>query len=92
MRNYRLDNQWDVELSFEEDGTTTACQARLVGDRAPAAHGYGQAQRNTADRPVYRLGEELAASRALRALAQQLRAQADGDIGDVNRRPAYPDY
>ncbi|WP_329562542.1 dsRBD fold-containing protein [Kitasatospora sp. NBC_01266] len=92
MQNYRLDNQWDVELSFEEDGTATACHARLVGDRAPGAQGYGQAERNRADRPAYRVGEELAASRALRALAQQLRAQAADDITDVNRAPAYPSY
>ncbi|MGF1429086.1 dsRBD fold-containing protein [Kitasatospora sp. LaBMicrA B282] len=92
MRNYRLDNQWDVELGFEEDGTTTLCQARLIGDRAPAVLGRGEAQRSAVDRPAPRIGEELAAARALTALARQLRAQADGEIGEVNRNPAYPDY
>ncbi|MFF7635479.1 dsRBD fold-containing protein [Kitasatospora sp. NPDC008050] len=88
MRNYRLDNQWDIELSFEEDGTRTACSAWLAGERAPALHGQGAALRQTSDRPAYRIGEELAAARALHALARQLRVRADGEIGAADHWPA----
>ncbi|GAA4870531.1 dsRBD fold-containing protein [Kitasatospora terrestris] len=87
-----MHNQWDVELSFEEDGTHTACEARLIGTGAPALTGRGAAERSAADRPVTRIGEEVAASRALDELSRRLRTQAGGDIDDAGLRPGYLIY
>ncbi|MDH6131257.1 hypothetical protein P3T37_000626 [Kitasatospora sp. MAA4] len=87
-----MHNEWNIELSFEEDGTTTACDARLVGVRAPALNAHAESVRSAADRPTDRIGEEVAASRALDMLARKLHAQADGDIEDASMRPAYLIY
>ncbi|MDH6114393.1 hypothetical protein P3T36_000794 [Kitasatospora sp. MAP12-15] len=84
-----MHNQWDVELSFEEDGTLTSCEARLVGVRAPALSAHAESVRSTADRPVAGIGEEVAAARALDALSHKLRAQAAGDLEDASLRPNY---
>lgn len=87
-----MHNQWDVELSFEEDGVHTACEARLVGARAPGLSARGESVRSVDDRPLARIGEEMAASRALEELAHRLKAQASGEIDDEGRRPAYLIY
>jgi len=87
-----MHNQWDVELSFEEDGIHTACDARLVGTRAPGLSAHGEALRSADDRPLARIGEEMAASRALEELSRKLRAQASGEIEDEGHRPAYLIY
>ncbi|MFE9421502.1 dsRBD fold-containing protein [Kitasatospora sp. NPDC006697] len=87
-----MQNQWDIELSFEEDGVNTVCDARLVGTRAPQLQGHGEAVRSTEDRPLARIGEEVAAWRALDDLSRRLRAQAAGEIQDEGHRPAYLVY
>ncbi|MDH6577901.1 dsRBD fold-containing protein [Kitasatospora sp. MAP5-34] len=87
-----MQNQWDVQLSFEEDGIHTMCDARLVGARAPGLSGHGEAVRSLDDRPLARIGEEMAASRALEELASRLKAQASGEIADEGLRPAYLIY
>jgi len=87
-----MHNQWDVELSFEEDGTHTRCDARLIGQGAPGLSGRGESERSTADRPVARIGEEVAAARALDELSRKLRTQATGDIDDAAQRPGYLIY
>jgi hypothetical protein len=87
-----MHNQWDVELSFEEDGVNTLCEARLVGNRAPGLSGHGEAIRSTEDRPLARIGEEVAAWRALDDLSHKLKAQATGEIQDEGHRPAYLVY
>ncbi len=93
MQNYRMDNQWDVELSFaEEDSITTACEARLIGNGAPDLSAHGESVRSLADRPAARIGEEVAAARALDALSRRLRAQADGEVEDAKLRPGYLIY
>ncbi|MFB7474437.1 dsRBD fold-containing protein [Kitasatospora sp. NPDC059463] len=87
-----MHNQWDVELSFEEDGVHTGCQARLTGARAPGLTAHGESTRSVDDRPLARIGEEVAASRALDALSRKLKAQADGEIEDEGHRPGYLIY
>ena len=87
-----MQNQWDVQLKFEEDGVHTLCDARLMGARAPGLSGHGESVRSTDDRPLARIGEEVAASRALEELASRLRAQAAGEIADEGHRPAYLIY
>ncbi|PYC66053.1 DUF1876 domain-containing protein [Streptomyces tateyamensis] len=87
-----MHNQWDVELSFEEDGVNTLCDARLLGTRAPHLAGHGEATRSSEDRPLARIGEEMAACRALDDLSHKLKAQATGEIQDEGLRPAYLIY
>jgi Rv2632c-like len=87
-----MHNQWDIQLSFEEDGVHTVCEARLAGTRAPGLEGHGEAVRSRDDRPLARIGEEVAAWRALEDLSHKLRAQAAGEIDDEGRRPAYLVY
>ncbi|WP_035795610.1 dsRBD fold-containing protein [Kitasatospora mediocidica] len=87
-----MHNQWKVELSFEEDGTVTACEARLVGVRAPSLNAHAESVRSAADRPANRIGEEVAASRALDTLSRKLHAQAHGDVEDASLRPDYLIY
>ncbi|MEV4556835.1 dsRBD fold-containing protein [Kitasatospora sp. NPDC049285] len=87
-----MHKQWDVRLSFDEDGTHTSCQASLIGQGAPGLAGHGQAERSTQDRPVSRIGEELAAARALGALAEQLRDQAAGEVDRESHRVGYLMY
>ncbi|WP_354643686.1 dsRBD fold-containing protein [Kitasatospora camelliae] len=87
-----MQNHWDVELSFEEDGTHTSCEARLIGQGAPGLSGHGASLRSLADRPAPRIGEELAAARALEELCRNLRSQANGDINDAAMRPGYLNY
>jgi hypothetical protein len=83
-----MQNQWDVRLTFEEDGDRTVCEAVLVGTRAPELRARGESVRSLRDRPEPRIGEEVAASRALSSLQRRLMAQASGDIEDCTRRPA----
>ncbi|MFJ6384222.1 dsRBD fold-containing protein [Kitasatospora sp. NPDC092039] len=87
-----MHNQWDVELSFEEDGVHTTCEARLTGARAPGLSAHGESVKSAEDRPLARIGEEVAASRALEALSAKLRTQATGEIDDEGRRPDYLIY
>ncbi|WP_031070561.1 dsRBD fold-containing protein [Streptomyces sp. NRRL WC-3742] len=87
-----MHNQWDVELSFEEDGVNTACDARLTGARAPGLSAHGESVKSADDRPLARIGEEMAASRALEELSRKLAAQATGEIDDEGRRPNYLIY
>ncbi|MET8545983.1 dsRBD fold-containing protein [Kitasatospora sp. NPDC004799] len=87
-----MHNQWDVELSFEEDGVHTTCEARLTGARAPGLSAHGESVKSAEDRPLARIGEEVAASRALAELSAKLRTQATGEIDDEGRRPDYLIY
>ncbi|MEV8093070.1 dsRBD fold-containing protein [Kitasatospora sp. NPDC085879] len=87
-----MHNQWDVELVFAEDGVNTACDARLRGSHAPGLSGHGEAVKSRDDRPLARIGEEVAASRALDELSRKLRSVADGEIADEGHRPNYLIY
>lgn len=82
-------HEWDVRLFFDEDGRHTECEARLVGERAPGVAARGASTCSDRDRPEPRIGEELAAARALNSLARKMLAQASGDIEDEVRRPVH---
>lgn len=62
---------WSIDVALTEDHDSTRADAVLnVGDRT--FRGSGQARRNPADPEVPRIGEELAAARALSELSHQL--------------------
>ncbi|WP_128378743.1 DUF1876 domain-containing protein [Streptomyces cavernae] len=78
--------EWKVRLHlFEEEGTTTA---RVVLDTGTAVlTGRGTAHCSPVDTPVPEIGDELAAGRAVRNLAQQLLDTAERDIEGAAGRP-----
>jgi hypothetical protein len=70
---------WHVELDLFEVGRETTARAVLVGS-APAVEAVGRAQRNPHDPDVPVVGDEVAAARALRRLADRLLGEAANDI------------
>jgi len=87
--------EWDVELTFKEDAhrTRAAALVRLPDGSEVRAHGY--ASRHPADSPRPRIGEEIAAARALNELAMQLLTKAReeidglGEIGGASGRALH---
>jgi hypothetical protein len=71
--------EWKVRLHlFEDEGMTKAHVVLDTG--ATTLSGRGVAHRNPADTDVPEIGDELAAGRAMRDLAQQLVEAAERDI------------
>jgi len=79
-------SEWTVHLYFEEDDDNTHAKAVLHTRQGESMHADGKARRHPADLPVPEIGEELAAARALHALAHRLTDAALGDIADLARR------
>jgi hypothetical protein len=78
---------WRLEILFTEDDRAT--RADVVLDVAGHHHhGWGQAKRNPDDVNVPRIGEEVAAARALIRLAHQLLGAAESDIEEIEHQPA----
>jgi hypothetical protein len=74
---------WSVDIHLgEHDGHTRAI-AKLHTDDATHLVGTGFARLNPTDRDVPEIGEELAAARALHALADRLLGAAVGDIAEI---------
>ncbi|GGT13489.1 DUF1876 domain-containing protein [Streptomyces purpureus] len=72
-------HQWTVGLNLvEEDGTTKA-QAELDTGTSTLT-GKGTARCNPSDVDIPAIGDELAASRAMKDLATQLMRAADRDM------------
>ena len=72
-------NSWPMEVVFSEndDATRADIIIEVAGRRY---HGWGRARRNPHDPDVPRIGEEIAAARALTRVSQQLLAAAAEDI------------
>jgi hypothetical protein len=79
---------WTIELVFKEDEKHTRADANL---RAGAAryHGWGRARRNPVDPDRPKIGEEIAAARALENLVVQLRAAAEHDIEEFEGQSVH---
>ncbi|MFK0213377.1 MULTISPECIES: DUF1876 domain-containing protein [unclassified Streptomyces] len=87
--------EWKVGLELTEDGGRTKAEARLSTGTSTLT-GHGSARCNPADVDVPAIGDELAASRAMRDLAGKLMREADREMeaagaGTVPRRtgPGY---
>ncbi|GHJ39272.1 DUF1876 domain-containing protein [Streptomyces sp. TS71-3] len=75
--------EWQVHLHlFEDEGTTKA--RAVVETGANSVVGNGLARCNPNDRDIPEIGDELAAGRAMRDIAQQLLGEAQRDIESVN--------
>ncbi|MED7948562.1 MULTISPECIES: DUF1876 domain-containing protein [unclassified Streptomyces] len=81
---------WHIEMEFREEGarTTAAALLRLGDGTEVRAHGY--TSRHPSDPEQLRVGEEIAAARALNDLASQLLTKAHGEIQAVSPIPTHP--
>jgi len=80
------EHAWPITVVFTEEERMTRADVVLdVGDRH--YHGFGRAKRSPTDPEVPRIGEEVAASRALSHLAHQLLDAAAEEIGEFEHRP-----
>ena len=77
---------WRVELSLFESGDSTTAHATLVAE-APSIDAVGKARRRSDDADVPKIGDEVAAARALRRLADRLLGAASDDIAAVEGHP-----
>jgi hypothetical protein len=80
MSTRTLTSTWAVEVRFDEDPDRTHAVAILRTPAGRELRGHGQARRNPVDRPVPRIGEEVAGARALSNLAHELLEYAASEI------------
>jgi hypothetical protein len=81
---------WHIEMDFREDGARTKAAAMVRLPDGTELRSHGHANRNPSDPGQERVGEELAAARALNDLARQLLGKAAHEIEDVTHMPAHP--
>jgi hypothetical protein len=74
---------WRVELYLFEQGAATMAHAVLHTDAPTELDSRGEAHRNPGDADVPEIGDEVAAARALRRLADRLLGVASADIEAV---------
>ena len=80
--------EFKLEIEFEEDDNQTKAALLLRLPDGVELRGRGHAMRNPADAPQPRIGEEIAAARALSDLTHQLLDKAAGEISEITHRPA----
>ncbi len=81
---------WTVQLHIDEHEGRTRAVARLGIDDSQSLTGTGLARLNPDDRDVPRIGDELAAARALSELSHRLLDVAAGEIEQSSGVPAHP--
>ena len=77
---------WKIDLHLYEVGEETTAHAVLIAD-VPAIETIGSAHRSPTDTDVPRIGDEVAAARALHRLADRMLAAAETDIAAAEGRP-----
>jgi len=79
---------WTVQLTLDEQGDDTRADATLSLENKLEIRGRGTSRRNPRDESEPRIGDELAAARALSDVAHQLLAAAASDIEARTHVPA----
>jgi len=79
---------WTVQVTLDESGDDTMADAALSVENKMELRGHGMSRRNPSDESEPRIGDELAAARALSDLAHQLMAAAASDIESKTHVPA----
>jgi hypothetical protein len=79
MKDKGENRAWAVEILLEETADETEAKAVLAAGDVQLA-GWGRARRNPNDPEVPRIGEELAAARALNDLSHKLLEVAAAEI------------
>jgi hypothetical protein len=78
---------WTIQVNIDEEGDDTFADAILSAGNKAEMHGHGVSRRHPRDEAVPRIGDELAAARALSDLAHQLLSVAAGEIEDHTHSP-----
>ncbi|MER6502089.1 DUF1876 domain-containing protein [Streptomyces sp. NPDC001455] len=79
--------EWNVHVGLtEEDGTTRAEAVLDTGSERLVGHGVARCNPQDVDIPA--IGDELAASRAMKDVAAQLMKAADEELESVGAGPA----
>ncbi|WP_076260733.1 dsRBD fold-containing protein [Intrasporangium flavum] len=73
-------HDWHVRVTIFESDDETHANVVLLSDSPAHLTARGESTRGTHDQPVPEIGDEIAVARALRHLADQLIAVAEGDI------------
>ncbi|MEU2898837.1 DUF1876 domain-containing protein [Streptomyces sp. NPDC006967] len=81
---------WHVELEFTEDDQQTRAAALVRLPDGSEVRAHGRANRHHTDANQPRVGEEIAAARALNELAMQMLTKAHGEIDDASGRTSHP--
>jgi len=79
---------WTVEIAFTEDEDHTRADAILEAG-SDRYHGWGRARRNPIDPDRPKIGEEVAAARALESLVVRLQGAAEHDIEEFEGHPVH---
>ena len=79
---------WNVQITLDEEDDDTRADAALSIDTGMQMRGHGVSRRNPRDESEPKIGDELAAARALADLAHQLLATAANDIEAKTHVPA----
>jgi hypothetical protein len=78
---------WNVSIHLTESGPHTVAEAVLRTDAGTELRHEGRARRNPGDRDVPEIGDELATSRALMGLAQDL---FEASVADIEQNTGTP--
>lgn len=84
-----LERTWTVSVFLTEADGVTRAEALLRFGTDRELRGVGRARLDPDDRDFPRIGDEVAASRALADLAHGLRHTAESDIADVTCAHAH---
>src|SRR5690606_10063665 len=71
---------WDVRITVVESGGSTTAEATVMNGPPESLRAVGHARRSPDDPAVPLIGDEIAAGRALRRLADRLLAVAEADV------------
>lgn len=88
MRQRGESSVWSVEILIDETSEQTEAEAVLQVDARRIA-GWGRARRNPVDPNVPRIGEELAAARALSDLGHKLVEEAAESVSAFGGHPVH---
>ena len=80
---------WRVDIYLSEEDPGTQAHAVLLTDSDSELEGRGSARRKPTDAQVPEIGDEIAAARALRELADRLLGAASDDIGAIEHREVH---
>ena len=71
---------WDVRITVVESGGSTTAEATVLNGPPESLRAVGHARKSPEDPEVPLIGDEIAAGRALRRLADRLLAVAEQDV------------
>jgi hypothetical protein len=80
---------WHIDIEFKEDESKTNAALMLRLPDGTELRSHGRANRYPTDPQQPRVGEEIAAARALNDLAHQLLDKASHEIEDVTHLEAH---